>query len=352
MAHSFIPCIPKELPAGQLLAAAQTAIEINPLNAPALPAAAFSAIPAFAAVPDQYRIAVMTTKYWGPDLKTITVGFMEPIQQDLKDMILYHLNLLGTDDDGRRFSNVRFEWVACDPMVRITREEDGYWSYLGTDILSIAKTRPTMCLEGFTMSTAKSERKRVIPHEGGHTLGFPHEHLRRQVVNRIDPAKAIAYFRLMGWNEATTRSNVLTPLEESSIRGTPDAQETSIMCYQLPGSITTDGKPVVGGADLTPTDRRFIGEIYPVGDTPVDPPGGKTSIVIETTGKVTAAKIVRNAPAAPTIDPSRFTLEDVVAIIEILTNLLGGRKPEEGGTSRITLETAASVPDITVVKVD
>lgn len=348
---TFIACTPKELPTSQLVAAAAKAIEINPLNAPMIPGAAMAALPAFELISEPYRIAVMTSKYWGRDLKTLTVGFMEPIQQDLKDMILYHLNLLGMDDSGKRFSNVKFEWVARDPMVRITREADGYWSYLGTDILSIAKTQPTMCLQGFTMSTAVRERKRVIPHEGGHTLGFPHEHLRREVVERIDPAKAIQYFRLMGWNEATTRSNVLTPIDERSIRGTP-VEEDSIMCYQLPGSITTDGKPVVGGADLTPTDRRFIGEIYPVGDTPVDPPGGKTSIVIETTGKVTAAKIVRNAPAAPTIDPSRFTLEDVVAIIEILTKLLGGRKPEEGGTSRITLETAASVPDITVVKVD
>lgn len=348
---TFIPCTPKELPSDLLVSAAARAIEINPLNAPALPGAAMAAIPAFAAISEPYRIAVMTSKYWGPDLKTLTVGFMEPIQDDLKKMILDHLNLLGVDDAGRRFSNVRFEWVARDPMVRITREADGYWSYLGTDILSIAKTQPTMCFQGFTMSTAVKERKRVIPHEGGHTLGFPHEHLRREVVNRIDPAKAIQYFRLMGWNEATTRSNVLTPLDEASIRGSK-VEEDSIMCYQLPGSITVDGKPIVGGADLTPLDRSFIGSIYPVVGGPVEPPpGGKTSIVIETTGKVTAARIVRNAPAAVP-DPERFTLEDVVGIIGILTKLLEGRKPEVSGTSRITLETAGSVPDIAVVKVD
>jgi hypothetical protein len=35
------------------------------------------------------------------------------------------------------------------------------------------------------------------------------------------------------------------------------------MCYQLPGSITSDGKPIVGGIDINPTDSDFIGRIYP-----------------------------------------------------------------------------------------
>jgi len=55
----------------------------------------------------------------------------------------------------------------------------GYWSYLGTDILHIPKNRPTMCLENFSMDTLESEYKRVVRHETGHTLGFPHEHMRR-----------------------------------------------------------------------------------------------------------------------------------------------------------------------------
>lgn len=34
-------------------------------------------------------------------------------------------------------------------------------------------------LQGFTMNTPESENKRVIRHEAGHTLGFPHEHMRK-----------------------------------------------------------------------------------------------------------------------------------------------------------------------------
>jgi hypothetical protein len=42
------------------------------------------------------------------------------------------------------------------------------------------------------------------------------------------------------------------------------ADQTSIMCYQLPGSITTDGKPIVGGLDIDASDYAFAGSIYPL----------------------------------------------------------------------------------------
>jgi hypothetical protein len=55
---------------------------------------------------------------------------------------------------------------------------------------------------------------------------------------------------------------VLTPLSEDSIMGTPPDQD-SIMCYQLPGSITRDGQPIRGGSDINATDHAFAGDIYP-----------------------------------------------------------------------------------------
>ena len=44
--------------------------------------------------------------------------------------------------------------------------------------------------------------------------------------------------------------------------GTP-ADQTSIMCYWPPGSITRDGRPITGGTDRDPTDFAFAGRIYP-----------------------------------------------------------------------------------------
>lgn len=146
---------------------------------------------------------------------------------------------------------------------RISRGSEGYWSYLGTDIRLIPRNRPTMNLQGFTMNTSESEYKRVVRHETGHTLGFPHEHMRKALVERIDPAKAYEYFRRkQGWEPRMVDQQVLTPLDERSIMGTP-ADQTSIMCYQLPGSITRDGKPILGSMDINQTDYAFAGRIYP-----------------------------------------------------------------------------------------
>ena len=35
------------------------------------------------------------------------------------------------------------------------------------------------------------------------------------------------------------------------------------MCYQIPGTITKDGRPIPGGKDINPTDFKFAGSIYP-----------------------------------------------------------------------------------------
>jgi hypothetical protein len=147
--------------------------------------------------------------------------------------------------------------------VRISRGPGGYYSYLGTDITLIPQNRQTMNLQGFTMSTPESEYRRVVRHETGHTLGFPHEHMRKELVARIDPAKAYPYFlATQGWDKVMVDQQVLTPLDESSIFGTPPDQD-SIMCYQLPGQITFDGLPIRGGTDINATDFAFAALIYP-----------------------------------------------------------------------------------------
>jgi hypothetical protein len=250
-------CTPKRLPVEKLVAAAKTATDVNPFNH--APVERLSRVmPGFIATPE--RIAVVTTKYWGLQGVHLTVGFMDNEEPALRKRILQHMNAWA------KTANVQFVETATDPQVRIARQggpDGGYWSYLGTDILHIAKTDQTMNLEAFTMSTPESEYHRVVRHETGHTLGFPHEHMRRALVAKIDPAKAIAYFeRTQGWTEEEVRAQVLTPIEESTLRGTA-ADARSIMCYQIPGEVTKNGQPIIGGTDIDPTDYKFAHLIYP-----------------------------------------------------------------------------------------
>lgn len=254
-------CTPVCLPPSEWVNAAKTAIKINPANA-------IGVLPQVVGfTPSPEHLAVLTSKYWGAGGVKLTVGFMESTQTDLKNRIISHMNAWG------EWCNVEFTLSSTDPKVRISFGNGGYYSYLGTDILSIPRSQQTMNLQGFTMRTPEAEFVRVVRHETGHTLGFPHEHARRSIVSRLDVNKTIAYFqRTQGWSAETVRQQVLTPLEESSLLGTDASDVDSIMCYQLPASITKDGRPIPGGSNFSPADKTFVARLYPKATTPPPPP--------------------------------------------------------------------------------
>jgi hypothetical protein len=255
MAETIV-CLPKALPQEAWVAAAQKAIEINPLNAAPVDRLT-KVMPGF--TPSVEHLAVMTTKYWQTKGVHLTVGFLDNPPADLRKRILQHMNAWGA------YCNAKFKTTKTDPQVRIARTAgDGYWSYLGTDVLQIPKDEPTMNLDSFSMSTPESEYHRVVRHETGHTMGFPHEHMRAELVAKIDPEKAIKFFMAtQGWTEEEVRQQVLTPLDDSSLLGTLHADPNSIMCYQIPGSLTKDGQPIVGGKDIDAEDQAFSAKVYP-----------------------------------------------------------------------------------------
>jgi Astacin (Peptidase family M12A). len=257
MAHSpqLITCTPKQLPRSAWIPAAEQAIAVNPANRPQVEHLPMMGV---AAAPTKESIAVMTKKYWHGGGVNLTVSFMDGAESALRKRILLHMNAWA------KTANVTFRETTGTGQVRIARVADGYWSYLGTDILSIAHGDQTMNLEGFTMNTPESEFHRVVRHETGHTLGCPHEHMRKELVARVDPAKAYAFFlQTQGWDKPTVDAQVLTPLSAGSLIGTVHADEHSIMCYQLPGTITKDGQPIIGGLDIDKSDFDFMAKIYP-----------------------------------------------------------------------------------------
>ena len=216
-------CTIKTLPREQWVAAAETAIAVHPGNRP--PGHVLGMAPRHVTTPEY--LALLTNCYWGKDGVRLTVGFMDGPEQALRDRLLGHMNAWSA------CANVAFVETGTDPQVRVSCESgDGYWSYLGTDILQVAASDPTMRLSGFTMEMPESEFHRVVRHETGHTLGFPHEHMRSELVARIDRAKAIAYFAASdGWSEQQVIQQVLTPLDNSALQATAHADPQSIMCY-------------------------------------------------------------------------------------------------------------------------
>jgi hypothetical protein len=260
IAVPMITCTPKSLPASALRRAADTAVRVNPANA--------TVHRQVARTPSgrrggPRRLAILVARRWPASGVRLSVKFMDNPPRDLRKRILLHMNAWG------KTANVVFTETNGAGKVRLARldsPEDmaGYWSWIGTEILEIPEHEPTLNLEGFTMNTPDREFYRVVRHEAGHTLGFEHEHMRGALVKKIDRAKAIAFYDVnQGWTPQEVDAQVLTPLNGRSIMGTRESDPHSIMCYQIPGSITRDGKPIPGGRDINQKDFTFAAAMYP-----------------------------------------------------------------------------------------
>ncbi len=270
MPEPYIPCHPKSLPIAQAIDAAKTAIKINPANRPAVELLHMPQEEGMGrTLLSPLHLALLTSKYWGAAGINASVAFLDNPDQATRTLILQHMNAWAPR------SNVLFrESTSQTADCRITRTTgQGYYSYLGTDNAHIPAGQNTMNLEGFTSQTPLSEYKRVVRHETGHYLGFPHEHTRAVLVARIDPAKAKAYFlQNDGWDSQTVQEQVLTPLLDSDLTFLSGADQLSIMCYSLPSEITYDGQPIAGGTDIDETDYVLAAKIYPPTGTPPLPP--------------------------------------------------------------------------------
>lgn len=157
-------------------------------------------------------------------------------------------------------ANIKFVFDnATNSEIRIAFDEnDGAWSYIGTDCRDIPIDQPTMNLGFLDGGTAA--------HEFGHAIGLAHEHQNpdggiqwnEEVVIR-ECAKPPNY-----WDEATTRHNILDKYSADQIIGTkfdPD----SIMLYFFPSTWTLNGIGTKQNDVLSMMDKEFVAgaQMYP-----------------------------------------------------------------------------------------
>lgn len=258
-------CSLRRLPPEMHLEAAWHAAVLRPSNAPGLVALAYDH-PHDEVLPPA-AITLLRSKFW-PNGSRIKVAFRGG-SPAINARVLEFANHWST------WANVGFVALepADQPDVLVGYAEPGYWAYLGTDNRIVAqRMKQVSCnFQGFDKGTMpESEWYRVVEHEFGHALGAEHEHMRPEIVAQIDSAKAYEFFRVTeGWDKAMVDSQVLTPLDMTGTLAST-AEETSVMCYWLSGSIMKDGRPVRGGSRITDLDGRTMSLAYP-GRGPIHP---------------------------------------------------------------------------------
>lgn len=191
-------------------------------------------------------------KQW-PNGTTILIAFKggTPAQQDMVRQIA---------PEWCEYANLKFEFTNNPAApIRVSFDpNDGAWSYIGTDNLSIPVHAATLNL-GW-------QDKNVILHEFGHMVGLGHEHQNPQGGIVWNEAAVIA--DLSGppnyWDEATIRHNVLDKYRMDQILGTGFDRE-SIMLYAFPATWTVGGQGTDFNDGLSKIDREFIGsaQMYP-----------------------------------------------------------------------------------------
>jgi serralysin len=162
------------------------------------------------------------------------------------------------------YANIKFQFVQDKGAeIRITFQENGSWSYIGTDALEIPYDEATMNFGWLTKDLPDNEFSWIVLHLFGHALGLIHEH--QNPAAGIHWNKEAVYQALSGPPNNLDRRTIDNMFERynKNITNYSQVDTKSVMILPIPAEFTLDGMSYGEGVfDLSDTDKDFIKEKY------------------------------------------------------------------------------------------
>jgi hypothetical protein len=203
------------------------------------------------------RMAIVIGSEWQTG-RVLTVSFLGG-KKIVKERIRKHAK------EWMKYANIELDFtVRKKPAdIRISFDmNDGSWSFVGTENITIPVTDPTMNFGWLEPNTNDEEYHRTVLHEFGHALGCIHEHSNPKGNIPWDKPKAYKFYMDQGWAKEEVDEQVFEKYKSDIIRGTR-IDKDSIMMYPIPNSITKGDFQVGWNSELSPGDKKFIARIYP-----------------------------------------------------------------------------------------
>lgn len=260
-------CVDRTIDPDDIVRSAELAVIELPANAPFWPHVDD-------AIFTPERMALITNKMWAPG-RTLSVAFLDGTSSQINTVAKRASVWMD-------YANLTLQFGASPAAseLRVSFRQQGAWSYIGTDALSIPANQPTINF-GFL-------QEGTVEHEFGHALGCIHEH--QQPSSEIPWNKAAVYAYYGGppnnWNKATIDQNIFGRYAKEGTQFTK-WDKGSIMEYPIdPGLITDQSFAVGWNTGLSATDKAYIAQMYPKPKPPdpPPPPTDKKRLIVEFTG--------------------------------------------------------------------
>lgn len=169
-------------------------------------------------------------------------------------------------------ANIRFNFSNnyYDALIRVEFGSDNRnWSWIGRDVLFNPGRFQTVHFGSFTSTTQEIDFRRLILHEFGHALGFIHEHQSPSAGIAWDKEKVYQYFAAPPNNWSRVEVDINLFARYSTTNTNYSAYDPySIMHYNIPAGLTTNGFSVSGNDVFSLMDTRYARLIYPFPLTP------------------------------------------------------------------------------------